>query len=274
MEIIDVGHGAPLVLIPGIQGRWEWMRPAVEALAGRCRVIAFSLADEPTSGFPFDSGDSLGSYLRQIEAAMDARNVANAAICGVSYGGLIASAFAARQPQRTSSLVLVSAMPPSWSPDRRVAFYLRAPRLLSPLFCLASLRLHSEIAAAHDSTLDGIGASVRHALNAIRHPFSPRRMASRVRALGSVELSAEIRSVRCPVLIVTGDAALERVMPVRRTMEYAQLIPHARIATLHRTGHLGLITRPAAFAAIVAPFVTNSSGAGQRPATDSRRRIG
>jgi hypothetical protein len=31
--VIDVGHGPPLVLVPGIQGRWEYLRPAIEALA-------------------------------------------------------------------------------------------------------------------------------------------------------------------------------------------------------------------------------------------------
>ena len=54
MKLIDVGSGPPLVMIPGIQGRWEWMKPAVDALARRCRVITFSLADESSSGGRFD----------------------------------------------------------------------------------------------------------------------------------------------------------------------------------------------------------------------------
>ena len=52
--MIDVGRGSPIVIVPGLQGRWEWMRPSVEALARRHRVIAFSLCDEPTSPFPCD----------------------------------------------------------------------------------------------------------------------------------------------------------------------------------------------------------------------------
>ena len=50
--MIDRGTGTPVVMMPGIQGRWEWLGPAVDALAERCRVITFSLCDEPTSGFP------------------------------------------------------------------------------------------------------------------------------------------------------------------------------------------------------------------------------
>jgi hypothetical protein len=45
MKIVDRGGGTPIVVIPGVQGRWEWMRPAIDALAHRSRVITFSLAD-------------------------------------------------------------------------------------------------------------------------------------------------------------------------------------------------------------------------------------
>ena len=35
------------MLIPGIQGRWEYIGPAVDALASSFRVITFALCDEP-----------------------------------------------------------------------------------------------------------------------------------------------------------------------------------------------------------------------------------
>src|SRR5215216_3956096 len=124
MILVDVGSGPPLVLVPGIQGRWEWMKPAVDALARRCRVITFSLADEPSCGAAFDVRSGFWCYVDQIAQAMDAAGLREAVICGVSYGGLIAAAFAARHPERTSALVLVSAVPHTWTPDERVSFYL------------------------------------------------------------------------------------------------------------------------------------------------------
>src|SRR5678815_5155918 len=117
MKIIDRGSGIPVVLVPGIQGRWEWMRPAVDALSRRCRVITFSLADEPTSGASFDEAAGFDYYLRQINDALDATGVRSAIVCGISYGGLIAASFAARYPDRTSGVVVVSAIPASWKPD-------------------------------------------------------------------------------------------------------------------------------------------------------------
>lgn len=258
MTIVDVGTGPAVVLIPGIQGRWEWMKPAVDALAASCRVITFSLADEPGCGGRFDDQDGFASYVDQVRAALDMAGIEAATICGVSYGGLVAAAFAARHPDRTSHLVLVSAIPPSWRPDRRARFFLRAPRLLSPLFYLGSLRLYPEIAAAAGTRLGGLRAAARHGWNALTHPFSPSRMARRVRLLAPLHLLPELALMRRPTLIVTGEPGLDRVVPVGATREYARLWPHAGLVTLERTGHLGLITRPHAFASVVAHFVEAS----------------
>lgn len=265
MNLVDVGTGPPVVIVPGIQGRWEWMRPAVEALAETCRVITFSLADEPTCGADFDPARGFDCYVRQVGEAMDQAGVERAVVAGVSYGGLAAAAFAARHPERASGLVLVSALPPGWRPDARALFFIRRPRLLTPLFLLASLRLYGEIAAARPGMLNGLSAAVRHAGNALRHMFSPTRMARRVRLVESLELAAEVAAIAAPVLVVTGDAALDRVVPPRLTEEYLRILPHAGRVTLERTGHLGLITRPREFADAVGGFVRRTAAAG-RPA--------
>ena len=262
MKIIDRGSGAPIVVIPGIQGRWEWMKPGIDALAQQSRVITFSFCDEPTSGGRFDEARGFWSYVDQVRDALDAAGIERAAICGVSYGGLIAAAFVARHPDRVAALVLVSALPPSWKPDGRVASYLRFPWLLTPVFCLGSLRLYREIAAANETWWSGVTAAVRHGINVLRHMFHPGRMARRVHLLSSVLaqsgveewIEADLARVQVPTLVVTGEESLERVVPPRVTRRYLELWPHARAATIDRTGHLGLITRPVEFARVVSTF--------------------
>src|SRR5262245_13280819 len=139
MHLIDLGHGAPVVLIPGIQGRWEWMKPTVEALSARCRVLTFSLADEPTARADSEA-PGFDAYVAQVRQALDQARLERAVICGMSYGGLVAAGFAARHPERVAALVMASALPPSWQLNDRARFYLRAPWLFAPLFCLGSLR--------------------------------------------------------------------------------------------------------------------------------------
>ena len=97
MKIVDVGSGPPLVIVPGIQGRWEWMQPGVDALAQRCRV------DHVLAGRRADRAAAV-SMPRAASTATSSRcggdgsrpGVAAAIVCGVSYGGLVAAAFAAR----------------------------------------------------------------------------------------------------------------------------------------------------------------------------------
>ena len=106
----------------------------------RCRVVTFSLCDEPTSGFACDPERGIDNYLDADRRGVRPRGLSDAVVIGVSYSGPIAAEFAARHPGRVRGLVLVSALPLDWQPDRRARFYLRAPRLLSPLFlhCLAA----------------------------------------------------------------------------------------------------------------------------------------
>jgi pimeloyl-ACP methyl ester carboxylesterase len=244
-------------------------------------VITFSLADEPTCGGRFDAERGFDCYVEQIAEAMDQAGLATACICGVSYGGLIAAAFVARHPERVSALVLVSAIPPDFAPDARVRFYLRAPRLLSPVFMVASLRMYREIAAASEGTAAGVPAALRHAGTVLTHMFSPTRMARRVQLLTTVDVRRQLDRVRVPVLVVTGEASLDLVVPISRTEEYLRIWKDAERVTLKRTGHLGLITRPRDFAAAVSPFAHRAAGrdtphASEAGAADSERhrRIG
>jgi 3-oxoadipate enol-lactonase len=252
MKVIDRGSGTPIVVVPGIQGRWEWMAPAVDALAARCRVITFSLADEPSAECTA-RGTGFDAYVEQVARALDACGLERAVICGVSYGGLVAAAFARRYRDRVAGLALVSAIPPSWRPDGRAKFFMRSPNLLLPLFLLGSLRLYPEIAAAYDGVLRGVWAAIRQGARSLAHFPAPSRMARRAATVGDVQING-LASVHVPVLVVTGERGLDRVVPAELTAEYTRIWPHATAVTLERTGHLGLVTRPHEWAGIIERF--------------------
>lgn len=253
--LIDKGAGTPIVFIPGLQGRWEWMRPAVDALAQHHRVLTFSLCDEPTSHFPCERALGFDNYIRQVDAVMSRAGVDRAVIAGVSYGGLIATDFAARDPDRVSALVLASALHASWEPDERQRRYLKSPTLMSPMFvATAPQRMRSEMMAA----LPSIGARVKFALahgaRVVMAPTAPSRMARRIEWAKSHRF-ADPHRVTAPVLIVTGEPGLDRVVPVEVTRRYLNEFTAAEHVVLKRTGHIGLVTRPDAFAGVLERFV-------------------
>ena len=63
------------------------------------------------------------------------------------------------------------------------------------------------------------------------------------------------QAVEAPTLVITGEEALDRVVPVTSSLEYLDLIAEAQHVTLERTGHIGLLSRPQTFATIVTDFI-------------------
>src|SRR5262249_43319170 len=245
MNVIDLGSGPPLVLIPGLQGRWEYMRGAVDALSRFFRVITFSL-----------EGTDYDSYADQVARALDEAGVDRAVVCGVSFGGLIAVRFASRHAARCAVLVLASTPRPALTLRPRHQVYLKAPWLLGPLFLAETpLRLHREIGVA----IPERGARRRFAWDALRTllsaPLPLGAMAARGRMVTTDAVAADCARITAPTLLITGEAHLDYVVPVAGSAEYVRLIPQARHTVLASTGHLGSITRPREFTALVRDFV-------------------
>ena len=260
MAWFSFGAGPPLVLVPGIQGRWEWMRPAVDALAHRFRVLTYSLAGERSSGVAFGPDRGFDAHVSQLEAILDEAGGERATVCGVSFGGLIAVRFAAVLPHRVDRLVLVSAPAPTWRPEARVERYASAPRTSAIAFVAgAPGRLWREIVAAVPGRRRRWKAAASYLWAVAANPASPVRMAARVRCLGGHDFVRDAVSVVAPALVITGEPSLDRVVPVTGTREYLDLIPAATGHTLARTGHIGLVTRPEAFADAVFGFCFNRS---------------
>jgi pimeloyl-ACP methyl ester carboxylesterase len=253
--IVDKGTGTPIVLIPGVQGRWEWMRPTVDALAKHHRVITFSLCDERTSPFPCDPGKEFENYIEQVDLALDRAGVEKAVIAGVSYGGLIATEFAVRRPKRVDALVLASALHKTWHPNALQQRFLKAPRLMSPLFvATAPQRMRPELVAAFPRLLARLKFQATFGFSVMFALASPAKMARRIE-WASHHHFADCRCIEAPTLIVTGEPGLDRVVPVDVTRRYLDELHLAQHVVLKRTGHNGLVTRPDEFADVLARFV-------------------
>ncbi len=251
MRTIQQGSGPALVLVPGIQGRWEYLGPAVKALANAFHVLTFPLCGERACDLAFDPATGIDNYIEQLRLALDEQHVERAVVCGVSFGGLIALRFAALHPERTTALVLAS-----W--------------LFGPAFLLETpFRVRREIAAAFPRLGDRVRFGARQLRTVIAAPLSPSRMAERALLISDLDVAADCARVRVPTLVVTGETALDFVVPTDGTSDYARLIPGARHAVLERTGHLGTITRPDEFALLVARFVSEHERRGSGAGTGS-----
>jgi pimeloyl-ACP methyl ester carboxylesterase len=228
------------------------MDPAIRALERQHQVLTFSLGDVGGPGL-FDR------WASRIDQLLDTHGQQTAAVVGVSFGGLVASWYAAHRPDRMGALILVAAPSPRWQIDDQSVRYARHPRLSLPLFAMRAVtRLAPELMSA----VPGWGARLRfgasYAARAVRYPASPRQMATVVDEWRRTNLATIIGRVTAPTLVITGENDLDRVVPVASTLEYLSLIPGALHARLPSTGHIGFLSKPTEFAALVSDFINAS----------------
>ena len=256
MAIFDQGTGPVVAVVPGVHGRWEWMAPALQRLARRCRVISYSLSGDIGSGRRADPSLGFESYIRQLDAVLDAAGVERAAVCGISFGGFIALRYAALRKPRVGALVLASAPAPGWHPNPQQARWIERPWLSAPAFVATSpFRLWPEVRAAHPGVASRVRFFARQGLRAAAAPMIPGLMARRIREAQRLDFREDCDRVDVPTLVVTGEPRLDRVVPVDSTRSYASLIRDARYEVMERTGHIGVLTQPDRFAEIVSGFV-------------------
>ena len=263
-KLYQAGSGPAVIVVPGIQGRWEWMRPALTQLQTRCRTVSYSLCGDFGSGCRLDSGPArqslaeggLDSYMDQLDRVFEAARLERAAVCGISYGGFLALRYAATRPERITALVLTSSPAPGWKPNPVQSSYLEHPLRATPKFVVTSpFRIWPEIKAAFPSVTGRLSFLASHGLRVAMAPMKPTLMASRIRQQQQIDFCPDCALVRAPTLVITGEPGLDLIVPAANTRKYLEMIPGARHYQLERTGHLGLLTRPEIYAAVVGDFV-------------------
>lgn len=194
--------------------------------------------------------------MEQLDEVFAQTGMERAALCGISYGGIVALRYAATRPHRVPALIMASSPAPGWKPSAIQSAYIASPLKGTPKFVLTSpLRVWPEIRAAFEGPLARLSFLAGYGLRAAASPMNPPLMASRIVQQQQMDFCPDCARVRAPTLIVTGEPHLDKIVPVESTRRYVDLIPGAKHVQIERTGHLGLVTRPEKFASIVGDFV-------------------
>jgi len=249
-------HAFPVVIIPGIQGRWEWMRPAIDALREECagrgggEVLTFSLNEEDGTGDPFEQ------WMAMIRQRVERGAQRQAVLIGVSFGGLVAARYAARYPEHVAALILVSTPSPQMQLGAFEQGMVRNPITRLPLFAIRGVRrLAPEILAAKPTWRERLVFATSYGWHVMSKPAAPRQMARWVQAWQATDIAAECERITAPTHLITGEPRLDRVVPVQSTLHYLTLIPGSTFSRLSGTGHIGLVSRPRVFSLLVNEFL-------------------
>jgi pimeloyl-ACP methyl ester carboxylesterase len=251
----EAGSGAPLVLLHGLGGTWEYWTPAMALLAQQYRCIALDLpgfghSDDLTGEFTLDAA------VAQLALTLSAMDLPAAPVCGHSLGGPLAVRLAHNHPATTSHVVLVGP-----SGLREAPFWQQRLLTLVPVYRL--LR-HAPVPWEH--WLLRVGPLRRAALRALVHDPSTvshamattlvdggreaRELKGAIEASFATGLAEEARLIDVPIDAIWGDR--DRMAPPGDAEVLLEAVPGSRLHTLPGCGHLPMVENPEAFAVLLA----------------------
>lgn len=108
VEVVRMGRGEPVVLVPGLAGGWRLLVPLARRLAARHEVILVGLEGD-RGGVAPGAEDSPHDHATSIYGLMKRMGLERPTVFGVSFGGAIALDLAARFPHTLGRLVLMGA---------------------------------------------------------------------------------------------------------------------------------------------------------------------
>jgi pimeloyl-ACP methyl ester carboxylesterase len=102
-EFVECGDGPPLVIVPGLAGGIDLVEPLARELAQNFRVISYQIRGE-TDCFALRRRFTLADLATDLAEFVFLRGLEKPLVVGISFGGVIALACAARYPRLFTAL--------------------------------------------------------------------------------------------------------------------------------------------------------------------------
>jgi pimeloyl-ACP methyl ester carboxylesterase len=247
-EVVAMGRGPGLVLLPPLPGYKEAFLGTARLLARNFRVVTFDLRER------FEGPPGWEILLEDLDRVVEAFLPGRVTLVGHSLGGALAQRWALRHGDRVESLVLSSSFARVGSVSghgwRR---YVEQPVVLAgqrwlpdSLARKEARRLAARGAWVYDTRCDDrLLDFVRFVIR--RVPVRLARQA--VRLALAHDTRTELTGVRCPVLLLVGERETRWARAAE--VELAGLLPHAERRVAPGAAHLHPLSTPEWFAETV-----------------------
>jgi 3-oxoadipate enol-lactonase len=239
------GDGAPLLLLPGLDGTGLLFYRQIPALAAHYRVGTLRLPDAARTMAALVA--TVREGVRQLSPSGDP-----VIVVGESFGGALALSYAIAHPATVARVVTLNSFP-YFGPQARLWLGYHALRatpwgMMRLVRQMTAWRMHSshtgqdEIRRFHElmraTTRDGYLA--------------------RLRILRSYDIRAALRSLPVPALLLAADQ--DHLVPsVEQAHLMASLLPNATVRILRGHGHICLLAPDLDLAALLAAWPAHAS---------------
>ena len=255
------GQGPPVVLIPGGPGLSHTLfYPAFERLTDVARVVYF----DPFGRGQSDRASTPSQYsfrgdVEDLEGLRQALGFDRVSVYGISYGGIVAQAYALRYPSSLSKLILADTLysAEAWQngfdhvntqirdqfPD--VWAELQALRAKGAVTCDPDyLKALGPVPFGLSYLYDPTAALPRFEQNLEVMCQILGSDATNVvgRDLESFDVEQQVRDIAAPALVLAG--RFDRVAMPRYTLRYRTLMPQAEVVLFEQSGHFVFVEEP------------------------------
>ena len=238
------GDGPPLVMLHGLSGHARTWDHTAAALSDRYRVLALDQRGHGDSDWAPQYG--IGLMAADLLAFMDALQLREVTLMGLSMGGLVSFVFTAAHPERVRRLMVLD-IGPEIAPagSRNVS----AAMAESDVFASEDEAFAQARAANPRPTDETLRHRVRHNLRSLpdgtltfKYDKAFRSQPGAWLELTADQLWAAWRSVRCPVLLVRGDDS--PILAAETAQRMLAENPNASFASIPDCGHSITLDRP------------------------------
>ena len=266
LYVREMGSGEPIIIIHGGPVlEHGYLLPHLEKMADSHRLIFFDQRLSGRSSSEVAEGDiTFAKFLGDIDAVREHVGDSTAHIMGHSWGGLLAMMYAAKYPERTRSLILISPMPASWDDwqdeNERLAALAFEEDLADRRRVMESEAFEKNLASAfeelyrisfrsqfHDrSKVDALSFYVPDDLS-----VRSQRFAALMPELEGYDLYESLRSLLIPTLLVYGAAEPAASLS---GLKIRDAIPNVTLAIIPDAGHFSFVESPEDFHAVINRF--------------------
>ena len=247
MDVVRVGSGDPIVVIPGLAGGWRLVAPLVERLSSRFEVIVCGLRGDrfPASG-PW--AKEIVDHAEDVAEIIGLLGLERPAVLGVSFGGAVALELAIEHTHRVGALIVQGA----------------APRFKTSIGSIIARRVLERFPLPDDNLFLNQFFNLLHGGKPEPGPlaeFVVERiwetdqsvMARRLALLETFDVTERLRQIDVPTLVVAGSR--DAIVPVSGQKAIAEGIPDSRYVELEGAGHVGFLTHRTELAGHIAKLV-------------------
>jgi pimeloyl-ACP methyl ester carboxylesterase len=237
LEVVEIGKGEPIVLVPGMAGGWKLLAPLARKLARKNRVILYGFRDEfdPLSTRP---ARQIGDHARDLAGLISELCLERPTVFGVSFGGAVALELAVDEPHRIGRLVLSGVE----SRFRATIASTIARRVLERFPLPDDNPFVNQFFNLFHGGKPGPGPIPRFIVERCWETDQG-VMARRLAMLESFDVTDRLWRVEAPTLILAGTKDV--VVPPSRQKALADAISGARFESIEDAGHVGFLTHSA-----------------------------